>query len=86
MQTPFHQATSALRHALEPDLPDKFPSRYLEVEGGQVTLHLPPGSWWTGSVRAKRREEKWEEALALYSSELFPATATPIGLPSAVSG
>ena len=74
MQTPFHQATSALRHALEPDLPDKFPSRYLEVEGGQVTLHLPPGSWvdWE-AFEQNVREEKWEEALALYSGELFPS-------------
>ncbi len=37
-------ATSALRRALEPDLPVKFPSRYLEVETERVTLHLPPGS------------------------------------------
>jgi hypothetical protein len=45
MQTPFHQATSALCHALEPALPDKFHSCYLEVGGGQITLCLPPGSW-----------------------------------------
>jgi DNA-binding SARP family transcriptional activator len=40
----FHQATSTLRHILEPDLPDKFPSRYLAVEGDRVFLRLPPGS------------------------------------------
>ncbi|HMD88728.1 MAG TPA: tetratricopeptide repeat protein [Anaerolineaceae bacterium] len=40
----FHQATSTLRHILEPDLPDKFPSRYLTVEGDRVFLRLPPGS------------------------------------------
>lgn len=39
-----HQATSTLRHVLEPDLPDKFPSRYLSVEGERVTLALPGGS------------------------------------------
>jgi len=33
-QVLFHHATSALRRALEPELPDKFPSRYLEVEEG----------------------------------------------------
>ena len=38
--TPFHQATSALRRALEPDLPDKFPSRYLAVEATAA-----PGSY-----------------------------------------
>lgn len=37
----FHQATSALRRVLEPDLPDKFPSRYLVVEGERVFLKLP---------------------------------------------
>lgn len=39
-----HQATSALRRSLEPDLPDKFPSRYLGVEADQLALRLPPGS------------------------------------------
>lgn len=73
MQTPFHQATSALRRALEPDLPDKFPSRYLEVEGGQVTLHLPGGSWVDGEAFERSvRQEQWEAALALYGGELFP--------------
>ena len=73
MQTSFHQATSAPRHALEPDLPDKFPSRYLEVEGGQVTLRLPPGSWVDWEVYEQNvREGQWEDALALYGGELFP--------------
>ena len=68
MQTPFHQATSALRHALEPDLPDKFPSRYLEVEGGQVTLHLPPGSWvdWEVFEQNVREEQVGRGARALW--------------------
>jgi|GEM_PF-537120 len=39
-----HHATSTLRHILEPELPDKFPSRYLIVEGEQVELRLPSGS------------------------------------------
>ena len=39
-----HQATSALRRALEPDLPHKFPSRYVEVQDDQLALRLPPGS------------------------------------------
>ncbi len=68
-----HQATSSLRRALEPDLPDKFPSRYLAVEEGQVTLYLPPGS----SVDFETFEqhiagEAWEAALALYRGDLLP--------------
>ncbi|MBN1954533.1 MAG: hypothetical protein JW900_05715 [Anaerolineae bacterium] len=71
--TPFHQATSALRRALEPDLPDKFPSRYLEVEGGRVALHLPPGSWldWETFEQHVHRGE-WQAAVALYAGELCP--------------
>ncbi len=43
-QTFLHHATSTLRRVLEPDLPDKFPSRYLLVEAEQVELRLPAGS------------------------------------------
>lgn len=76
-----HQATSALRHALEPDLPDKFPSRYLKVEGERVALFLPPGSVvdfeqferalplaiQSGSI------DRLLEGLNLYAGELFPS-------------
>jgi DNA-binding SARP family transcriptional activator/Flp pilus assembly protein TadD len=69
----FHQATSALRRALEPDLPDKFPSRYLKVEEGLVTLHLPPGSWVDFEAFEQHiRAREWENALALFEGELFP--------------
>jgi DNA-binding SARP family transcriptional activator len=44
-QPQLYQATSALRRLLEPDLPVKFPSRYLRFEGQQIELRLPPGSW-----------------------------------------
>jgi DNA-binding SARP family transcriptional activator len=72
-QVLLHHATSALRHALEPDLPDKFPSRYLEVEEGQIALVLPPGSWLDlEAFEAHCRRGEWEEALALYSGELLP--------------
>lgn len=76
-----HQATSALRHVLEPDLPDKFPSRYLKVEGERVALQLPPGS----TVDFEHFEqvlplaiqthnaERLQEALNLYSGDLFPS-------------
>ncbi len=76
-----HQATSTLRHALEPDLPEKFPSRYLRVEGEHISLILPPASMvdfehfervlplaiQTQSI------DRLVEALNLYSGELFPA-------------
>jgi DNA-binding SARP family transcriptional activator len=76
-----HQATSALRHALEPDLPDKFPSRYLKVEGEHIALSLPPGS----EVDFEHFErvlplaiqthstERLQEALSLYAGDLFPS-------------
>jgi len=76
----FHQATSTLRHLLEPDLPDKFPSRYLKVEGDRVYLRLPPGSHTdfqefeqTLPLAAQRGAiEPLEKALSLYMGELFP--------------
>ena len=69
----FHQATSALRRALEPDLPDKFPSRYLSVDQGQVVLQLPEGSWVDFEAFEKHiADEAWEEALACYRGDLFP--------------
>lgn len=69
----FHQSTSALRRALEPDLPDRFPSRYLRVEEGRVALLLPPGStvdYATFQEHCRRGE--WEAALALYQGDLLP--------------
>lgn len=73
------QATWALRHVLEPDLPEKFPSRYLAVADHQVALTLPAGS----TVDVQRFEQAvagalaaphdaLEQALALYGGELFP--------------
>ncbi len=71
-QTAFHHATSALRRILEPDLPDKFPSRYLEVEEGFITLHLPPGSWVdVEALEAHCRQKEWETALSLYGGEFL---------------
>ena len=69
----FHHTTSALRRALEPDLPEKFPSRYLEVEEGRVTLHLPPGSWVDVEVfETHCQRGEWKEALSLYGGEFLP--------------
>ena len=68
-----HHATSTLRRILEPDLPDKFPSRYLDVEEGRVALRLPIGS----SIDFEAFEqqvcnEQWAAALSIYDGDLFP--------------
>ncbi len=69
----FHRATSQLRRVLEPDLPDKFPSRYLEVDEGRVTLHLPPGSIIDFEAFEQHVcHEHWLDALPLYGGDLFP--------------
>ena len=68
-----HQATSALRRVLEPELPDKFPSRYLLFDEGVVRLCLPPGSWVDHVVFTQlARTQRFEEALALWGGEPFP--------------
>ncbi|MCC7362112.1 MAG: hypothetical protein IT317_21690 [Anaerolineales bacterium] len=43
-QSLLYQATSTLRRILEPDLPDRFPSRYLAATADTLALLLPPGS------------------------------------------
>ncbi len=76
----FHQATSTLRHILEPDLPEKFPSRYLSVEGERVYLNLPAGTlvdfeqFETLVQRAiqTRAIENLERALSQYVDDLYP--------------
>ena len=75
-----HQATSTLRHTLEPDLPDRFPSRYLWLDGERVYLQLPPGSWidfehfeqTLPTAIQTRNIENLKQALSIYSGELFP--------------
>ncbi|RME82529.1 MAG: hypothetical protein D6775_10655 [Caldilineae bacterium] len=67
-----HQSTSALRRALEPDLPRQFPSRYLLVQDECITLRLPPGTWVEHEVFIDLVQRgAFEEALALYQGELF---------------
>jgi DNA-binding SARP family transcriptional activator len=76
----FHQATSTLRHILEPDLPEKFPSRYLTVEGERVYLNLPGGSQvdfeqFEKMIRAAiqtHNVENLNRALSQYIDDLFP--------------
>lgn len=69
----FHQATSTLRRILEPRLPEKFSSRYLEVAEGSVILKLPPGSTIDFLEFEKCcHEQDWEQALQFYSGDLLP--------------
>ena len=69
-----HAAASELRRALEPWLPPKFPSRYLDVTEGQVTLRLPNGSWLDyGAFENHVHRCEWLEAVALFAGQLFPA-------------
>lgn len=76
-----HQATSALRHALEPDLPDKFPSRYVKVEGEHIALLLSPGSMVDFenfertlplAIQA-HNVDQLQKVLNQYSGDLFPS-------------
>ncbi len=70
----YHHAVSALRHLLEPDLPDRrFVCRYLDVSEEQVTLILPPDSK-IDFLEFDRfiRQKDWENAIALYQGEYLP--------------
>ncbi len=69
-----HHAVSELRRLLEPELPNRrFPSRYLEVTDGRITLRLPAGSWLDFQAFEQAvRQQDWEKALALYQGEFLP--------------
>jgi DNA-binding SARP family transcriptional activator/Tfp pilus assembly protein PilF len=68
-----HQATSGLRRALEPELPEKFPSRYVAVEEGQINLTVPPGSHIDfEEFEAACKRQEWEAALSLYHGDFLP--------------
>ena len=75
-----YQSTSTLRRILEPDLPEKFPSRYLQIEGERVTLTLPPGSYTDFDhfendlppAIKNRKVDELQLLLALHEGELFP--------------
>lgn len=72
-QVLFHHATSTLRRALEPDLPDRFPSFYLEVKEGKVNLHLPPCSTVDfETFEAHYHREEWAAALECCGGEFLP--------------
>jgi DNA-binding SARP family transcriptional activator len=72
-QALFHQASSTLRRALEPDLPEKFPSRYLEADDGSITLALPPDSQVDYETFTSHiQNADWDAALASYPGEFLP--------------
>lgn len=67
-----HQASSTLRRALEADLPERFPSRYLHLQSGWISLDLPEGS----TVDFEEFEAFWKKgeycrALDLYRGDLL---------------
>lgn len=76
----FYQATTTLRRILEPDLPPKFPSRYLVVHGEWLSLILPSGSTldfeiFERSLKDALRNnlpDSLESCLNSYHAELFP--------------
>jgi DNA-binding SARP family transcriptional activator len=70
-QQSLHHATSALRRVLEPDLPDKFPSRYLTFESDVLSLQLPSGSTLDFEVFEKTVHDNPLGA-ADYGGHLFP--------------
>lgn len=81
----YHHAISALRHLLEPDLPDRrFPCRYLEVSEERVTLIIPPGSKIDFlEFELAMQNKEWEKSIALYQGEylaLFPYLEWTIAL------
>lgn len=72
-QSLLHQATSTLRRALEPDLPEKFSSRYLRVDDGSITLVLPPDSQVDYETFLSHiRRADWDAALACHPGEFLP--------------
>ena len=68
-----YHATSLLRRAMEPALPEKFPSRYLQVEDGTIRLILPPDSEVDYEVFQNCiSREDWDAALASYTGLFLP--------------
>jgi len=81
----YHHAISALRHLLEPDLPDRrFPCRYLEVSEERVMLIIPPASKIDFlEFEQTVQNKEWEKSIALYQGEymaLFPYLEWTIAL------
>lgn len=72
-----HQATSALRRCLEPELPARFPSRYILVDEGVIRLNLGDitdlPTWVDFSAfEALCRQGDWQAARNLYTADFLP--------------
>jgi DNA-binding SARP family transcriptional activator len=75
-----HKASSALRRALEPELPNRFPSRYLLVQDGMaqlLSLWAQDLSAWVdfAAFEAACRRGDWDAALVLYRGNFMPECA-----------
>jgi len=70
------QASSALRHALEPELPPRFPSRYLLVEEGVMRLNLGAAvdraAVDFNAFEALCRQGDWQAARRVYTGDFLP--------------
>jgi DNA-binding SARP family transcriptional activator len=72
-----HQATSTLRRALEPELPRRFPSRYILVDEGTIRLNLGETPGLPAWVDFAAFEDhclrgEWQSARNLYSGDFLP--------------
>jgi predicted ATPase/DNA-binding SARP family transcriptional activator/DNA-binding CsgD family transcriptional regulator len=75
-----HQASYALRHILEPELPQAASSSYIQMHAGSVVLTAPDRLWidvdaFTAAAAAARRARTsamYEAALQLYTGDLLP--------------
>ncbi|MGA9397558.1 MAG: BTAD domain-containing putative transcriptional regulator [Anaerolineaceae bacterium] len=69
-QNTLYHATSTLRRLLEPNLPDKFPSCFLDVRNEQIHLILPPGSRLDYEEFLDHcRNKRYDQAIGLYGGE-----------------
>ena len=71
------QATSTLRRALEPELPARFPSRYIVVDEGVIRLNLGDKEklpdWVDFSdFEALCQQGNWQAARNLYAGDFLP--------------
>ncbi len=68
-----NHASSTLRKVLEPDLPDRYPSRYLRIEEGWVSFILPIHSWVdVQQFENFYQHQDFRKAVDLYKGELLP--------------
>jgi LuxR family maltose regulon positive regulatory protein len=71
-----HQAVAGLRHALEPEIPSGFPSRYVQPAYGAYELVLPRGSTVDNVLFTQQSSQlgslaDLEKAVALYTGDFL---------------